>query len=97
MEITQEQSLCVLPAQKGASPCKEGGNRMEYVIRLSRDPEANVWIAVNDYIPLTLESGSLDHLMQRVKEALPELLELNGLPKPGYLYFIAEYREEVSA
>lgn len=70
---------------------------MEYVIRLSWDPEANVWIAVNDYIPLTLESDSLDLLMHRVKEALPELLELNGLPKPSYLYFIAEYREEVPA
>ena len=70
---------------------------MEYVIRLSWDPEANVWIAVNDYIPLTLESDSLDCLIQKVKEALPELLELNGLPKSGYLYFIAEYREEVPA
>lgn len=70
---------------------------MEYVIHLSWDPEANVWIAVNDYIPLTLESNSLDHLIQRVKEALPELLELNELPKPIYLYFIAEYREEVPA
>lgn len=69
---------------------------MEYVIRFTRDPEADVWIAVNDYIPLTLESESLDLLMKKVKAALPELLELNNLPKPNYIYFIAENREEVA-
>lgn len=70
---------------------------MEYVVRFTWDPEADVWIAVNDYIPLTLESDSLDLLMQKVRTALPELLELNNLPKPSYLYYIVEHREEVHA
>ncbi len=70
---------------------------MEYVIRFEYDAEAGVWIAANDYIPLTLESESLDALMVRVKEAIPEIVELNHLPAPKYLFFIAESREEVTA
>ena len=54
---------------------------MEYVINFMYDSDAKVWIATNDYIPLTLESDSLDVLMQRVKTAVPELLELNELPR----------------
>lgn len=51
----------------------------EYVINLFWDEEASVWGAVNDQIPITLESGSLDLLIERVRSAVPELLELNGL------------------
>ena len=69
---------------------------MEYVVRFNWDSEAEVWYAVNDYIPLVLESESLDVLMQRVREAVPELIELNQLEKPRYLFFIAENREEVA-
>lgn len=50
----------------------------EYIILLSWDEDAQVWIAVNDEIPVTLESGSIDALIERVKIAVPELLELNG-------------------
>ena len=51
----------------------------EYVINLFWDEEASVWGAINDQIPITLESGSLDLLIERVRSAVPELLELNGL------------------
>jgi hypothetical protein len=50
----------------------------EYVIKLTWDDEARVWIAINDEIPIILESGSLDALIERVKIATPEMLELNG-------------------
>ena len=49
----------------------------EYVIVLSWDDEAGVWIAENSDIPIALESDSLDKLIDRVKTATPELLELN--------------------
>ena len=49
-----------------------------YNIALYWDNEAAVWIAENTEIPIALESGSLDVLMERVKNAVPELLELNG-------------------
>ena len=53
---------------------------MEYEVRAKWDPEAAVWIATSEDIPgLVLESGSLDVLMERVKNAIPELLELNGI------------------
>ena len=70
---------------------------MEYVIRIQWDNEAEVWIATNDYIPLTMECESLDRLMVKVKNAIPELIELNNLETPKYLYFLAENREEVCA
>lgn len=42
------------------------------------DEEAAVWIATSEDVPgLVLESGSFDALVERVKNAIPELLELN--------------------
>ena len=40
------------------------------------DNEACVWIAVSDDIPLALESGSYDALIEKVKIAAPEIIEL---------------------
>jgi hypothetical protein len=50
---------------------------MEYSIYLTWDEEAQVWVAVNDEIPIALESGSLDALIECVKLAVPEILDLN--------------------
>ena len=51
---------------------------MEYSVNLQWDPEAAVWIATSDdIIGLVLESGSVDALIERVRYAAPELLELN--------------------
>ena len=50
----------------------------EYEILLTWDDEAARWIAENDDIPIALESDSLDALIERVRIAAPELLELNG-------------------
>ena len=70
---------------------------METIIHIRWDDEAKVWYAINDYIPIALESESLDDLRQRVKEAIPELIELNHLETPKYIYFLMESREEVYA
>ena len=52
----------------------------EYIVNFVWDDEAAVWIASSDDIPgLILESGSLDALIERVRYAAPELLELNGV------------------
>lgn len=52
---------------------------MNYDIKLMWDNEADVWIATSDDIDgLVLESGSIDALIQRVRFAVPELIELNG-------------------
>ncbi|MBQ9662548.1 MAG: DUF1902 domain-containing protein [Oscillospiraceae bacterium] len=43
------------------------------------DSEAAVWIATSKDVPgLVLESGSFDALIERVRHAVPELLELNS-------------------
>ena len=43
------------------------------------DDEASVWIATSKDVPgLILESGSFDALIERVRYAVPELLELNN-------------------
>jgi len=50
----------------------------EYAIKLEWDSQANVWIATSEDVPrLVLESGSFDALIERVRHAVPELLELN--------------------
>lgn len=52
--------------------------RMKYNVKLTWDKEANVWVATSDDIPgLVLESNSYDALIEKVKIASPELLELN--------------------
>ena len=51
---------------------------MEYTITFSWDDEASVWIAECHELPgLILESGSFDALVERVKIAVPDLLELD--------------------
>ena len=70
----------------------------EYTILLTWDDEAHRWGAINDDIPLTLESGSLDVLMERCRYATPELLALNNKPTDGiFLKFIAERKATVFA
>jgi Zn-finger nucleic acid-binding protein len=52
---------------------------MECNVSLQWDDEAYVWLASSNDVPgLALESGSLDALMERVKYAIPDLLELKG-------------------
>jgi predicted RNase H-like HicB family nuclease len=51
----------------------------EYIVSLFWDDEASVWIAESQDLPgLILESDSFDTLVERVKKAVPELLELGG-------------------
>lgn len=54
---------------------KNKENSMKYNVNISWDSEAMVWIATSDDISgLVLESGSLDALIERVKIAVPELV-----------------------
>jgi hypothetical protein len=56
---------------------------MDYRIKMLWDNEASVWIATSDDVPgLILESGSFDALIERVRFAIPELLELNSRKAP---------------
>jgi len=51
----------------------------EYTIAFLWDDEASVWIAESEDLPgLILESESFDTLVEKVKKAVPELLELSG-------------------
>jgi hypothetical protein len=48
-----------------------------YKIQIAWDDEARVWIATSEDIPgLVLESGSVDALIERVRVAASELLEI---------------------
>ncbi len=64
----------------------------EYTVLLRWDDDAQVWYCTSEDIPgLILESGSLDVLVERVRHAAPELLELMGrLPVNASLSFKAE-------
>ena len=69
---------------------------MDYTVKFMWDDEANVWIATSDDIPgLVLESGSMDALIEKVRFAIPELLELSHAAKATRIHFMAErYMEE---
>jgi len=64
----------------------------EYTILLIWDDEASVWIAESDDIPgLILESDSFNVLIERVKIAIPDLLEIDGKEhSQAKLHFKAE-------
>jgi len=67
----------------------------EYLIDVFWDYEAAAWGAVNDEIPLALESDSLDLLIDRVGKVTPEILALNG--KEASLYTLRFRAERVMA
>lgn len=70
---------------------------MKCVVNLTWDPDASVWVATSDDIPgLVLESGSFDALLERVRFAAPELLELNSAERPVVLSFQAERMERIA-
>ncbi|MDR0905271.1 MAG: DUF1902 domain-containing protein [Oscillospiraceae bacterium] len=71
----------------------------EYNVTLSWDTEADVWVATSEDIPgLVLESGSLDALIERVRNAVPELLTLNGSNSAAWgLCLRSERHEQVRA
>lgn len=50
---------------------------MNYNVKLTWDSEASVWIATSDDVPgLVLESDSYDALIEKVKIAIPELIDV---------------------
>ncbi len=56
---------------------------MDYTIFLTWDNDAQVWVATSDDIPgLVLESGSYDAMIERLRFAVPELLDLNKKQTP---------------
>jgi predicted RNase H-like HicB family nuclease len=71
----------------------------EYTVLLTWDEDAQVWYCTSEDIPgLILESGSLDALVERVRHAASELLELMGHnPVNASLSFRAERRAAVFA
>ena len=62
------------------------------------DDEASVWIATSKDVPgLIPESGSFDALIERVRYAVPELLELNNKQTEIVdLTFVSERHDQVA-
>ena len=70
---------------------------MEYIINLTWDNEACVWIATSADIPgLVLESGSFDALLERTRIAIPELLSLYDYSEPLSFSFISDRHERMT-
>ncbi len=70
---------------------------MTYIILFTYDEEAEVWIATSpDVRGLVLESESLDNLMKRVKDAVPELLELNSQKPAKILSFVCNRTQNMA-
>ena len=48
-------------------------------IDIKWDENANVWIAINNDLGITLEDASYDKLIDRLKITIPEMCELNNI------------------
>ena len=69
----------------------------EYQVKIFYDNEAGVWIATSENVTgLILESESLDKLIERVLDAVPELVELNNLPKCSTINFSMNRCEKIA-
>ena len=69
---------------------------MTYRIKMIWDDEAAVWVATSDDVPgLALESGSFDALVEKVRMAVPELLDLNGGSAPEVRLNYASQRSDL--
>lgn len=62
-------------------------------INITWDVEACVWIAECEGLGLVLESGSYDALLERIKIAIPELIELNHITERTFV--ISTRQQEV--
>lgn len=70
---------------------------MDYVIKMTWDPEAYVWVATSDDVPgLVMESGSFDALLERVRYTVPELLSMNHKQPALSLTFLSERHERLA-
>lgn len=66
-----------------------------YEIRALWDSEAGVWVAESDAVPgLVAEADSPNLLVQKLRQLIPELLELNGVPHKGSVRFHLLYQHE---
>ena len=72
---------------------------MRCKIKLVWDKKSEVWIATSQDVPgLILESESLDVLINKVRTAIPELIELNGTKHREYsLLYETERTDKVYA
>ncbi|MDR0948196.1 MAG: DUF1902 domain-containing protein [Lachnospiraceae bacterium] len=71
----------------------------EYHVDFLWDSDASVWVATSEDVPgLVLESGSFDALVERVRFAIPELLELNGIEHSDTIpiYYSATKHERIA-
>ena len=72
---------------------------MDFVIKMVWDGDAKRWAAIGSAgMGLVLESDSFDTLIERVKLAAPEMIELNlNYAGPINLFFITERMDHLEA
>ena len=71
---------------------------MEYKVKLLWDDEACVWVATSEDVPgLVLESGSVDALIEKVRYAVPDLLDITESLRALPIHFYAERLAEARA
>ena len=61
-----------------------------FVVKVIHDPEARLWIATNDDLPIATEAPTLDELIARVWEIAPEIAELNRIGRALRLRFLVD-------
>ena len=71
-------------ARYNGGPCEEMAvSEDRYTVHCEWDSDARVWVATSDDVPgLATGADTLDELIEKLKVAIPELLEANGLLKP---------------
>lgn len=66
---------------------------MTIPVMIKWDDEAAVYYAVSDEIGLALESESYDKLIEKVKNAVPEMIQLNHIQNCDSVRICTEERQ----
>lgn len=69
----------------------------DLTINVFYDDESRVWVAEHDELGLATEAESMDVLVYKLQEMIPELVELNRLKMPTPIKFtIVSHRQALA-
>lgn len=71
-----------------------------YKVKAFWDSEAEVWVATSEDVPgLVTEASTIEALTQKLREMIPELIQMNKIMPPDYVgsitFELTSHRQEL--
>lgn len=74
--------------------------QITYKVEAFWDSEAEVWVATSEDVPgLVTEASTIEALTQKLREMIPELIQMNRIMPPNYVgsitFELTSHRQEL--